>query len=135
MVTAGRVATPSPSFVSRFLARFGWVPIVTIVGRRTGQLRPTSLAPVELDGHRYLVAVRGSTDWAANLAQAGGGQMRSRNTTHSFSALEVTGSERDAVLALYERRIGRWMGITRIAGWPAASRVFRIQPLEETASA
>jgi deazaflavin-dependent oxidoreductase (nitroreductase family) len=133
MITATRVAAPSPSLVSRLLAWLGWVPMVSIVGRRTGQPRHRSLAPVELNDERYLGAVRGGTDWAANLSQAGGGQMRRRNNLESFSAIEVTGPEREDVLALYERRIGRWMGITRIAGWPTASRVFRIRPLEHTA--
>jgi deazaflavin-dependent oxidoreductase (nitroreductase family) len=130
----GGAAAPPRSHVSRFLAWLGWLPIVTIAGRRTGRPRTTSLAPVKLNSHSYLVAVRGTNDWAANLGKAGGGQIRSRGRTHAFSAHEVSGSERQAVLDAYKRRVG-WTGITRIAGWPTASRVFRIQSTEDTAVA
>jgi deazaflavin-dependent oxidoreductase (nitroreductase family) len=126
------VAAPSPSHMSRLLAWLGWLPIVTIAGRRTGRPRATSLAPVKLNGHSYLVAVRGSTDWAANLGAAGGGQIRSRGRTNAFSALEVSGPERQAVLDAYRRRVG-WTGITRMEGWPTASRVFRIESTKDTA--
>jgi deazaflavin-dependent oxidoreductase (nitroreductase family) len=132
MGIGGVVAAPSPSYLGRLLAWLGWLPIVTIAGRRTGRPHATSLAPVKLHGHSYLVAVRGTNDWAANLGATGGGQIRSRGRTHAFSALEVSGPERQAVLGAYRRRVG-WTGITRMTGWPTASRVFRMQSTEDAA--
>jgi deazaflavin-dependent oxidoreductase (nitroreductase family) len=114
--------------ISRLLARVGWVPIVTIRGRRSGQLRRVPLAPLDHDGARYLVAVQGEADWARNLAAAGTGELLGRGRRQPFSAVEVDGDERIAAAIAYQRAFGRWMKGLGPPPPPDRQRVFRITP-------
>jgi len=59
-----------------FLASNGLMPRDTVTlevkGRRSGQVRSTAVTWVEHEGQRYLVAPRGTTEWARNVRAAGG---------------------------------------------------------------
>ena len=64
----------------RWLARRGVSVLGTrelrIVGRRSGAVRSAVVNLLEVDGRRYLVAPRGTTDWVRNLRAAGIGELR-----------------------------------------------------------
>ena len=45
------------SVVGSLMVRSGFVPVLTVVGRSSGQYRRVPLgAPVEVDGNRYLIS-------------------------------------------------------------------------------
>ncbi len=46
-----------------------------VVGRRSGAVRTTVVNLVDVDGGRYLVAPRGTTQWVRNLRAVGTGQL------------------------------------------------------------
>jgi deazaflavin-dependent oxidoreductase (nitroreductase family) len=116
--------------ISRVLARMGWVPIVTIRGRRSGRPHRVPLAPVHHDGARYLVAVHGGAQWVRNLAAAGQGELLGRGRREPFSAVEVDGDERTAAAVAYQRAFGRWLKTLGPQPPPDRQRVFRITPRE-----
>lgn len=76
-----------------------------VVGRRSGQVRTTVVNLLELDGERYLVAPRGTTEWVRNLRAAGGGELRVGRRTEAFGFDELADAEKPVVLRAY---LDRW---------------------------
>ena len=74
-------------------------------GRRSGQAHHTPVNLLSLDGHDYLVAARGQTEWVRNVRAADGrltlilGRRRQDHTV-----VELPESERTPVLRAYLRR-------------------------------
>ena len=77
--------------------------ILVVVGRRSGLERQTVVNPLHHDGHQYLVAPRGTTDWVRNLRAAGGGELRLGHRTERFTATEVADDAKVEVLRAYLR--------------------------------
>lgn len=77
-----------------------------IVGRRSGLVRSNVVNLLEVDGARYLVAPRGTTQWVRNLRAAGQGQLRVGRRSEDVTASEVADDAiRVAVLRAY---LDRW---------------------------
>jgi deazaflavin-dependent oxidoreductase (nitroreductase family) len=95
-----RVANP----ILRRLDRF---PALIVRGRRSGAALTVPMGePLDLDGRRYLVSGRGETHWVRNLRAAGRGTFRAHGGTTVFTATELVGAEREAVVAAYRRKLG-----------------------------
>jgi deazaflavin-dependent oxidoreductase (nitroreductase family) len=73
-------------------------------GRKTGAWRTTPVNLLTVDGQRYLVAPRGTTQWVRNLRVAGTGELRVGRRTETFRAHEVTDDAKATVLRAYLRR-------------------------------
>lgn len=69
-----------------------------IVGRTSGVVRSNVVNLLEVDGHRYLVAPRGHTQWVRNLRAAGGGRLRVGRRTEEFTAFELPDDEHKVVV-------------------------------------
>ena len=55
--------------------------VISIPGRRSGQMRTTVVSPFTVDGHNYVLSF-GELDWVRNARQAGWGMLsRGRRTT------------------------------------------------------
>lgn len=78
-----------------------------VVGRRSGQVRSTVVNLLELDGRRYLVAPRGTTEWVRNLRVAGRGELRAGRRIEAFTATELDDAAKGPVLRAYVER-WRW---------------------------
>ncbi|MBQ0985735.1 nitroreductase family deazaflavin-dependent oxidoreductase [Streptomyces sp. F63] len=63
---------------------------LSVRGRSTGEWRRVPVGPLPLDGERYLVSVRGESQWVRNMRAAGGGQLRIGRTTRAFTAVELS---------------------------------------------
>lgn len=74
-------------------------------GRRSGQPRRTPVNVLELDGQRYLVAARGTTEWVRNV-RADGGRLALLlgRTREDYRAHELEVTEQVPVLRAYLRR-------------------------------
>jgi len=72
-----------------------------VVGRKSGQVRSTVVNLLDVDGQRYLVAPRGTTDWVRNVRAAGGGELRLGRRAEPFRALEVADADKDPILRAY----------------------------------
>jgi len=75
-----------------------------VVGRRSGAMRTTVVNLLEVDGHRYLVAPRGETEWVRNLRAAGTGELRVGSRVERFTPRELVDADKVAVLRPYLRR-------------------------------
>lgn len=74
-------------------------------GRRSGKLRSVVVNLMTVDGHRYVVAPRGETEWVRNARAAGVveiGPRRRRRTAHIAEIPD------DAKPTLLKRYLDRW---------------------------
>jgi deazaflavin-dependent oxidoreductase (nitroreductase family) len=74
-------------------------------GRKSGEVRSTVVNVLDLDGERFLVAPRGTTEWVKNLRAAGEGELRVGRRVEPFVAHELTDAEELPVLRAY---LTRW---------------------------
>ena len=86
--------------------------VLRVRGRQSGQWRETPVNVLTHDGHRYLVAPRGHTQWVRNLRAAGEGELRLGRRTEPFRAIEVADDDKPELLRAYLKR------------WKAESGVF-----------
>ena len=129
----GRPAYVRSGMVMRYLVNpiTVWLggPTLVVRGRRTGRPIRTPVPPISLDGERYLVVGGGETHWVRNLRAAGEGELRRGRKREPFRAQEMTGDERDRVVAAYRARLGRRAQAFFLAlPNPADHPVFRIEP-------
>jgi hypothetical protein len=104
--------------------------ILQVKGRRTSRLHTTLARTITVDGKRYVVAIRGETNWARNLRTAGQAVLRERGESQRVAAVEVHGEERRAVIEAFvgsseyapTRRI-----FTEVLPNPDQHPVFRIE--------
>jgi deazaflavin-dependent oxidoreductase (nitroreductase family) len=78
-----------------------------VVGRSSGAMRSTAVNLLTVDGRRYLVAPRGTTQWVRNLRAAGAGELRVGRRRESFTGRELADDEKAPVLRAYVER-WRW---------------------------
>lgn len=86
--------------------------VLEVKGRKTGLWRATPVRVLELDGHRYLVAMYGDSRWVRNIRAQGSGRLRLGSQVTQFRAVELTGGEKLAVLRAYLKRW--WSMVGRI---------------------
>ncbi|MCU1369191.1 MAG: hypothetical protein JWO77_385 [Ilumatobacteraceae bacterium] len=72
-----------------------------IVGRKSGQVRTTVVNLLVLDGERYLVSPRGTTEWVRNLRAAGHGELRVGRRVEAFGYEELADADKPAILRQY----------------------------------
>jgi deazaflavin-dependent oxidoreductase (nitroreductase family) len=73
-------------------------------GRKSGEWRATPVNPMTIEGARYLVAPRGTTQWVRNLRAAGTGELRVGRRVEEFSAQELADEVKVPILREYLRR-------------------------------
>ena len=74
---------------------------LTVRGRKSGQPRTTPVNPLELDGQTYLVAPRGTTQWARNLRVVKEGELNLGRRTRRFRGHEVADADKLPILKAY----------------------------------
>ena len=74
---------------------------LAVRGRKSGQIRTNPVNPFVLDGRTYLLAPRGTTQWARNLRATGEGELRKGRKARRFRASEVPDSEKLPLLRIY----------------------------------
>jgi deazaflavin-dependent oxidoreductase (nitroreductase family) len=82
-----------------------------VKGRTSGEWRTTPVNLLTLDGHRYLVAPRGVTQWVRNMRVAGSGELRVGRRTEPFRATEVADDDKVAILRAYLERWKAEVGV------------------------
>jgi deazaflavin-dependent oxidoreductase (nitroreductase family) len=90
---------------ARFRPEVVWQ--LSVDGRRSGRPRRTPVAVLDHDGERYLVAARGQTDWALNLAAAGRGRLDHGGGAEHIEVADVPVADRPALIDAYLARYGR----------------------------
>ena len=78
--------------------------VLEVRGRRTGELRSTPVNVLTVDGVRYLVAPRGTTEWVRNVRSAGTCRLRVGRRVEDVSVLELTDEQKPVILRSYLKR-------------------------------
>ena len=78
--------------------------ILYVRGRSSGEWRTTPVNPLTLDGTRYLVAPRGTTQWVRNMRAAGGGELHIGRRVEPFTVTEVADDAKPAILRAYLKK-------------------------------
>ncbi|WP_233598857.1 nitroreductase/quinone reductase family protein [Amycolatopsis sp. WAC 01375] len=78
--------------------------VLSVRGRKSGELRSVPVNLLKLDGERYLVAPRGVTQWVRNLRVAGEGQLSVGRRTETFTYTELADHEKPVILRAYLKR-------------------------------
>jgi deazaflavin-dependent oxidoreductase (nitroreductase family) len=75
--------------------------VLTVPGRKSGQLRSTPMTPFEFDGGLYVVAGFPGADWAANARAAGTGTLSKGRRSRPVKIVELTAEQARPVLRVY----------------------------------
>lgn len=87
-----------------------YVTLLEVPGRRSGVIRRNNLVCASHDGHDFLVALGGESEWARNVRAAGGRVTLGRRVRRAATLTEVPVAERPAVIRSYVLRAGRRPG-------------------------
>ncbi len=78
--------------------------ILRVRGRSSHEWRSTPVNLLTYEGHRYLVAPRGQTQWVRNLRAAKSGELALGQKSESFTAFELPDDQKPRILRAYLRR-------------------------------
>ncbi|WP_295693118.1 nitroreductase family deazaflavin-dependent oxidoreductase [Lapillicoccus sp.] len=84
--------------------------VLTVRGRKTGALQRVPVNLLTLGDERYLVAVRGNTQWVRNVRAAGEAELRVGRRTERVAMTVVPVDERLPVIRVYLMRWGWEVG-------------------------
>ncbi len=73
--------------------KMGNMTLLTVRGRKSGQLRTTPVALIEQDGQRWLVAPYGAVNWVRNLRAAGEATLTRGRHTEQITVIELSAKE------------------------------------------
>jgi len=97
-----------PAFLSKFInpliVTFHLLPILSVVGRKTGKIIRTPIFPFMYKGKTYLVAPRGETQWVRNLRITKKGTIMTFANTREFRAEEIAGKLRSDIVTAYRKK-------------------------------
>ncbi len=95
------VLNPIVAFLARRGINLAGAAVLGVRGRTSGELRTTPVNPLTVDGHRYLVAPRGETQWVRNIRVAGQAQLTRGRTTEAVTAVELGDDVKVPILRSY----------------------------------
>lgn len=104
-VLSRRVMNPLVTLATRLGLSVWGSRVLEVRGRRSGELRRVPVNLLVHEGHEYLVAPRGVTQWVRNLRAAGEGALRLGRARRPFVAHELPDDEKVEVLGAY---LARW---------------------------
>ncbi len=99
-------------------------------GRRTGEPARVPVIPVDHDGARYVVSVRGESEWVRTVRSAGSLELVGRGRPRQrFRTVEVPVDDRPPIIAAYRAKAGRtvdiyWRKLPEAGDHPT----FRLEP-------
>ena len=96
-----KVMNPTVAWLARHGVSLLGARELRVVGRKSGLVRSNVVNVLDLDGRRYLVAPRGTTEWVRNLRAAGEGELRSGRRVEAFAADERADADKLPVLRAY----------------------------------
>ena len=76
----------------------GTMRVLSVPGRKTGQLRSTPVSPLTVDGQRYIVAGLEGADWVKNARAAGWGVLATGRRRERVALVELPMDECASIL-------------------------------------
>lgn len=88
----------------------GPMQLLTVTGRRSGLPRTTPVAPVVVDGTRYIVQAYPNSDWVRNARAAGHGTLARGRRQQEVDLVEVPEEQRGRILREFPGQNPRGVG-------------------------
>ncbi len=140
-VRVANVATTALLRAGIRLVGFGRLPtyLLTVRGRKSGQLRTTPITVVPQGGERYVLAPYGAVDWVRNLRAAGEATLTRGRCVERVRATDLPAAEAGRVLRAFIESgnpIGRAFGVSAASSREEFERattthpVFLLRPAE-----
>jgi deazaflavin-dependent oxidoreductase (nitroreductase family) len=95
------VSNPIVAGLTRLGISLAGSRVLEVRGRKSGEWRRTPVNLLKFQGHRYLVAPRGNTQWVRNMRVSGEGRLVVGRRVEEFTATEVPEDERPPLLRAY----------------------------------
>ncbi len=92
------------------------LPVLTVVGRRSGEPRRTPLSVYEHAGQRYIVGGFPAADWIRNARAAGAGVLSVGDRSENVRIVEVPAADAEFVLRAWPSATPQGVEIMRDAG-------------------
>ncbi|TMF85428.1 MAG: nitroreductase family deazaflavin-dependent oxidoreductase [Chloroflexi bacterium] len=86
---------------ARLMSRLTGDAVLQVRGRHSGQMRTTLARTITVGESRYLVAIRGETQWARNLRAVGQARLWEHGRTIQVRAIEAHGEEKRTVIEAF----------------------------------
>jgi deazaflavin-dependent oxidoreductase (nitroreductase family) len=98
-------STRAVAWLTSVMARLGVgnFVVLTTTGRKSGQARSVTLAPISDGDAEYLVSPYGEVAWALNVRANPRASLRRRSTETDVELVEVTGLKPQLIKEYYER--------------------------------
>jgi hypothetical protein len=100
----------------------GTMRLLSVPGRKSGQLRTTPVSPLMVEGERYIIAGLEDGDWVKNARVAGWGILARGRDRERVNLVELPLQERGPVLREFPRKVPRGVQFFRqlygISGTP-----------------
>jgi deazaflavin-dependent oxidoreductase (nitroreductase family) len=90
--------------------------VLTVPGRKTGQLRRTPMTPFTLDGQLYAVAGFPAAEWARNARAAGSGTLSKGRKARPVRIVELTAEQARPVLRVFPSEVPVGIGFLKRSG-------------------
>ncbi len=78
--------------------------VLAVRGRSSGEIRTVPVNLLAFEGHRYLVAPRGVTNWVKNIRAAGEGELRAGRKVERIRGEEIADNAKPPILRAYLER-------------------------------
>src|SRR5215472_7348945 len=88
--------------------------LLSVRGRKSGQVRTTPVALVEVGGRRWTVGTFGNVNWVRNLRAAGEATLTVGRRTEHVRAVELS---HDEAASFFADVLVPYVGRTRLARW------------------
>jgi deazaflavin-dependent oxidoreductase (nitroreductase family) len=102
--------------VQRLGVPTGPAMVLTVPGRKSGQLRSTPMTPFDHDGGLYTVAGYPGSDWAANARAAGLGTLSRGRRSRRVRIVELSAGESGPVLRAFAVKVPVGVGFAKRSG-------------------
>ena len=111
MAEAGRLprwlklANPVIVALQRRGVVIGTMRLLSVPGRKSGELRTTPVSPMTTDGERYIIAGFEGADWVKNVRSAGWGILARGRKEERVNLVELPTGERAPVLRKFPPKV------------------------------
>jgi hypothetical protein len=83
----------------------GTMRLLSVPGRKSGQMRTTPVSPLTVEGKRYIVGGLESSDWVKNARTAGWGILARGRNEEKVVLVELPVEERASILREFPQRV------------------------------
>ncbi len=108
-----KLANPLVVALQRRGVVIGTMRLLSVPGRKSGELRTTPVSPLTVGGERYIVAGLDSADWVKNARAAGWGVLARGRKEERVRLVEVPPEERGPILREFPLKVPHGVGFFR----------------------